>query len=81
MKTQAIVVETSAYTDLENFCDFVMRVLDARAQVSSIVGVERIGLRYVFEIRVPVGVEVSSGATGSRSRCSGPSASLLPVFC
>jgi uncharacterized protein (TIGR04255 family) len=35
----------------------VMRVVDARSQVSSIVGVERIGLRYVLEVRVPVGVD------------------------
>ena len=34
-----------------------MRVVDARAQVSSIVGVERIGLRYVLEVRVPAGVD------------------------
>jgi uncharacterized protein (TIGR04255 family) len=57
MKTQAVVVETSAYTDFEKFCDIVMRVVDARAQVTSIVGVERIGLRYIVEIRVPVGVD------------------------
>lgn len=57
MKNQAIIVETSAYTDFEAFCEIVMQVVDARAQVSSIVGVERIGLRYVLEIRVPVGVD------------------------
>jgi uncharacterized protein (TIGR04255 family) len=33
-----------------------MQVVDARVQVSSIVGVERIGVRYVLEVRVPVGV-------------------------
>jgi uncharacterized protein (TIGR04255 family) len=57
MKSQAIVVETTAYTNFEALCEIVMRVVDARAQVSSIVGVERIGLRYVLEIRVPVGVD------------------------
>ncbi|VDM90633.1 hypothetical protein MB901379_04239 [Mycobacterium basiliense] len=57
LKNQAIVVETSAYTSFEAFCDTVLRVADARAQVSSIVGVERIGLRYVLEIRVPAGVD------------------------
>lgn len=57
MKNQAIVVETSAYTNFEAFCEIAMRVVDARAQVSSIVGMERIGLRYVLEIRVPVGVD------------------------
>ncbi|ACC43253.1 MULTISPECIES: TIGR04255 family protein [Mycobacterium] len=57
LKNQAIVVETSAYSSFDNFCDILLRVADARAQVSSIVGVERIGLRYVLEIRVPAGVD------------------------
>ncbi len=57
MKTQAIVVETTAYSNFETLLDVVMHVVDARAQVSSIVGVERIGLRYTFEVRVPVGVD------------------------
>jgi uncharacterized protein (TIGR04255 family) len=57
MKNQAIVIETTNYTNFEALCDIAMRVVDARAQVSSLVGVERIGLRYVLEIRVPVGVD------------------------
>jgi uncharacterized protein (TIGR04255 family) len=57
MKTQAVVIETTAYTNFDVLLDVVMRVIDARSQVSSIVGVERLGLRYVLEIRVPVGVD------------------------
>ncbi len=57
MKTQAIVIETTDYSNFEMLLDVVMRVVDARAQVSSIVGVKRIGLRYVVEVRVPVGVD------------------------
>ena len=57
MKNQAIIIETTAYANFEAFRDIAMRVVDARAQVSSIVGVERIGLRYVMEIRVPAGVD------------------------
>jgi uncharacterized protein (TIGR04255 family) len=57
LKNEAITVETTSYTSFEAFCEVVMRVVDARAQVSSIVGVERIGLRYVLEVRVPVGVD------------------------
>jgi uncharacterized protein (TIGR04255 family) len=57
MKTQAIVIETTAYTNFDALLDVVMRVIDARSQVSSLVGVERLGLRYVLEIRVPVGVD------------------------
>lgn len=53
IKTQAVVVETTAYNGFESLCAVAMRVVDARAQVSSIVGVERIGLRYLLEIRIP----------------------------
>jgi uncharacterized protein (TIGR04255 family) len=55
-KNQAVTIETTAYTSFEAFCEVAMQVVDARVQVSSIVGVERIGLRYVLEVRVPVGV-------------------------
>jgi uncharacterized protein (TIGR04255 family) len=57
MRSQAIVVETTSYSSFEAFLEVVMQVVDARAQVSSIVGMERIGLRYVLEIRVPAGVD------------------------
>ena len=57
MKTQALVIETTAYTSFESLVDVTMRVMDARTQVSSIVGVERIGVRYVLEARVPVGAD------------------------
>ena len=56
IKNQAVTIETTAYTSFEAFCAVAMQVVDARVQVSSIVGVERIGLRYVLEVRVPVGV-------------------------
>jgi uncharacterized protein (TIGR04255 family) len=57
MKNQAIIVETTAYTSFEAFTEILMQVVDARAKVSSIAGVERIGLRYVMEVRVPIGVD------------------------
>lgn len=57
LKTQALVVETTAYTDFDSLVDVTMRVIDARSQVSSIVGVERIGLRYVLEARVAVSAD------------------------
>lgn len=57
MKNQAVVIETTAYSNFESLLEIMMRVLEARSQVSSIVGVERIGLRYVLEVRVPVGVD------------------------
>ena len=55
IRNQAVIVETTAYTSFEALSDVAMSVIDARSQVSSIVGVERIGLRYVLEIRVPTG--------------------------
>jgi uncharacterized protein (TIGR04255 family) len=57
IKAQAVVVETTAYSTFEELSDIAMRVVDARSQVSSIAGVERIGLRYVFEVRVPVAAD------------------------
>ena len=57
IKNQAVTVETTSYTNFEAFAEVVMQVVDARTQVSAIVGVERIGLRYVLEVRVPVGVD------------------------
>ncbi|MFY2860724.1 TIGR04255 family protein [Mycobacterium sp. THU-M104] len=57
MKNQAVVIETTAYSNFESLLEIMMRVVDARSQVSSLVGVERIGLRYVLEIRVPMGVD------------------------
>lgn len=57
IKNQAVIVETSAYNNFDAFCETVMQVVDARTQISSIVGLERIGLRYILEIRVPAGLD------------------------
>jgi uncharacterized protein (TIGR04255 family) len=57
IKNQAIIIESTAYSTFEALSDVAMRVVEARAQVSSIVGVERIGLRYLLEIRVPLGAD------------------------
>lgn len=57
MKNQAVVIESTAYTNFEALIDMMMQVIDARSEVSSIVGVERLGLRYVLEVRVPQGVD------------------------
>ena len=57
MKTQTVAIETTAYTNFASWVDAVMQVVDARAQVSPIVGVERIGLRYLLEVRGPAGAD------------------------
>lgn len=49
----ALIVETSDYHRFEEFQEVIERVLDAAARVAKIAGLERIGLRYIDEIRVP----------------------------
>lgn len=55
MRTQAIVIETTAYSDFESLIEAVMWVLEARQQVSPFAAPERVGLRYIFELRASVG--------------------------
>ncbi|HSV66375.1 MAG TPA: TIGR04255 family protein [Mycobacteriales bacterium] len=53
VRAEAIVVETTRYGRWEEFRGLVAAALEARQEVGGIDGVERIGLRYVNEIRVP----------------------------
>ncbi len=53
IREHSIVVETSAYRGWDDFLDLVSLALEARMQISRVAGVERIGLRYIDEIRVP----------------------------
>lgn len=56
-KANAVVIESTAYSNFESWVDVVTQVVDARSRVSPIVGVERIGLRYLLELRGPVGAD------------------------
>lgn len=58
IKKEAIVVEASDYPGWIEFRELVERVLEARQEVAPIVGADRIGLRYIDEIRIPGSVEV-----------------------
>lgn len=49
----AITVETTDYQEFDDFRTLVLTVADAVAATTDIVGIERIGLRYIDEIRVP----------------------------
>jgi uncharacterized protein (TIGR04255 family) len=49
----AITVETTAYEHYEQFIDVVAEVLRAADDAAPIAGMQRIGLRYIDEIRVP----------------------------
>ena len=57
MRIQAIAIESTAYSDFETLLEVAMRVLDARQQVSPVAGVERVGLRYILELRASVGAD------------------------
>lgn len=49
----AMVVEVSVYPGWDEFSKIVSAAVSARSSVSPVDGVERVGLRYVDEIRVP----------------------------
>lgn len=49
----AIIIENSEYKRYEEFVDVVERTLKAVHETAPIAGMERVGLRYIDEIRVP----------------------------
>jgi uncharacterized protein (TIGR04255 family) len=53
LQAEAVVVETTRYNRWEELRDLVAELLQARQEVGGVDGVERVGLRYVNEIRVP----------------------------
>lgn len=52
----AITVETTDYHEFSDFRSLALAVVDAVAATTKVVGIERVGLRYIDEIRVPVQV-------------------------
>jgi uncharacterized protein (TIGR04255 family) len=53
VRSDALVIETTNYQQYENLRRLVELVLDARTPSAGAVGIERVGLRYIDEIRVP----------------------------
>lgn len=53
----AITVETTDYREFSDFRSLVLTVVQAVAATTKVVGIERVGLRYIDEIRVPVPIE------------------------
>lgn len=49
----AIIVETTRYNGWERFRELIDDALHARLEVGDLDGVERVGLRYIDELRVP----------------------------
>lgn len=60
----AITVETTDYREFGDFRALVLTVADAVATTTKIVGIERIGLRYIDEVRVPDQITDASGWRG-----------------
>lgn len=52
-RSDAVVIETTSYPGWTAFKELVEAGLDAREDVAPVDGVERIGIRYIDEIRVP----------------------------
>ena len=58
IRKEAATVEATRYTGWQEFKELVMQVLDARMKVAPIAGVERVGVRYINEIRPPGNPEI-----------------------
>jgi uncharacterized protein (TIGR04255 family) len=50
--TDSIVVETTDYKGWTGFCELISAALSARQEIAPIDGIERIGLRFIDEIRL-----------------------------
>jgi uncharacterized protein (TIGR04255 family) len=53
VRAEALVVETTRYSHWEQLRALAAEVLEARQEVGGVDGVERVGLRYINEVRVP----------------------------
>ncbi len=53
LRREALVVETSAYPGWDAFKEIVSEAIGARMAISALDGVERVGLRYIDEVRIP----------------------------
>jgi uncharacterized protein (TIGR04255 family) len=53
IRDTSIVIETTRHSQWEDLRDLLVVVLEARLQVGGIDGIERLGLRYINEVRVP----------------------------
>lgn len=80
IRQESIVIEASRYPGWEEFRAFALHALDARMQIAPIVGVERVGIRYVDEIRAPDSDEADWAAWIHQSLLGPNSSSIdLPI--
>lgn len=68
----ALVVETTAYPGFERFLVLLRRALTSRLDAGPLDGVERVGLRYIDEIRVPSVGEASAWSDWVQPAVLGP---------
>lgn len=61
---RSVSVEATHYEGWDSFKPRVLQAIEATTEIARIVGVERIGLRYINEIRVPDHVADASGWQG-----------------
>ncbi len=73
-RNEALIVETTRYERYEHLRDTVALAIEARQVAEPIDGIERLGLRYVDEIRVPDCGEAPSWGCWVDSTLLGPSA-------
>ncbi len=64
-RAESIVVETTRYVRWEHLRKLVSNVLEARQSLGDLDGVERVGLRYIDEIRVPGGANWRAWVDGT----------------
>lgn len=78
----ALLVETTRYDNWDAFKSVVVEAIKAVNSLAEIVGVERIGLRYINEIWVPDNIDNAAGWEGWISddvlRCIGPVLGYTP---
>lgn len=60
-RQDSLVVETTRYDRFERLQELCLRAVDARQDVDKIDGIDRVGLRYIDEVRIPdAGVDVAT---------------------
>ncbi len=68
----AVVVETTRYDHYERLREIAERAFEAREAAGSVDGIERVGLRYIDEIRVPGAEDLLSWSQWVDSALVGP---------
>jgi uncharacterized protein (TIGR04255 family) len=78
IRKEAITIEASRYPGWEEFRALALSALDARMEIAPIAGVERVGIRYVDEIRIPDNGEVD-WADWIHLSLLGPNSSIIDL--